>query len=206
MGRNSIHPAFFAAFAAVLALAACTTKPPSQSPQAVSQPAPAPKSVEGGILPGSVRDFTVDVGDTVHFDYNRYEIRDADRGILQRQASWLLRYPGVRVTIEGNCDERGTREYNLALGARRAEAIRDYLDTLGVPLARISTISYGKERPVCNPTKAAGRRIAGALRRSQAELPPPDGSRLACTARAGEAPGEKLGTFERDLIQRALDL
>jgi len=91
----------------------------------------------------------VNVGDTVHFDYQRYAVRDTDRGMLQRQATWLLKYPGVRVTIEGNCDERGTREFNLALGARRAEAVKDYLASLGVPLARMSTVSYGKERPVC---------------------------------------------------------
>ena len=140
----------FAAVAAVLALAACATKP-ALVPQAASQPAaaPAPKVTENTIAPGSARDFTVNVGDTVHFGYNRYEVEDADRGTLQRQATWMLKYPGVRVTIEGHCDERGTREYNLALGARRAEALKDYLGGLGVPLARMSTISYGKERPVC---------------------------------------------------------
>jgi peptidoglycan-associated lipoprotein len=148
MRHTLIRPGF-AAFIAVLALTACATKPPAPPPQAAAQPAPEPKSVESGILPGSAKDFTVNVGDTVHFDYNRYEIRDADRGILQRQATWLLKYSSARVTIEGNCDERGTREYNLALGARRAEAVKDYLGTLGVPLARMSTISYGKERPIC---------------------------------------------------------
>lgn len=139
----------FAAFVAVLVLAACATKPPVSSPPAAAQPAATPKAVESAILPGSVKDFTVNVGDTIHFDYNHYAIRDTDRGMLQRQATWLLKYPSVRVTIEGNCDERGTREYNLALGARRAEAVKDYLGSLGVPSARMSTISYGKERPVC---------------------------------------------------------
>ena len=138
-----------AAVAGMFVLAACATKPPVSSPQASSQPAPAPKAVESAMLPGSAKDFTVNVGDTVHFEYDRYAVRDADHGIMQRQASWLLKYPGVRVTIEGNCDERGTREYNLALGARRAEALKEYLGSLGVPLARMSTVSYGKERPVC---------------------------------------------------------
>jgi peptidoglycan-associated lipoprotein len=118
-------------------------------PQVAAQPAPTPKVTENSILPGSTRDFTVNVGDTIHFDYDRYAIRDTDRGTLQRQATWLLKYPNVRVTIEGNCDERGTRDYNLALGARRAEAVKRYLGGLGVPLARMSTVSYGKERPVC---------------------------------------------------------
>jgi peptidoglycan-associated lipoprotein len=113
------------------------------------RPSPLRRVTENAILPGSVRGFTVNVGDTIHFDYDRYAIRDTDRGMLQRQASWLLKYPNVRVTLEGNCDERGTREYNLALGARRAEAVKEYLGELGVPLARMSTVSYGKERPVC---------------------------------------------------------
>ena len=137
-----------ATLAVVLALAACATKP-TVPPQAASQPAPTPKITENAILPGSTRDFTVNVGDTIHFDYDRYAIRDTDHGTLQRQATWLLKYPNVRVTIEGNCDERGTRDYNLALGARRAEAVKRYLGGLGVPLARMSTVSYGKERPVC---------------------------------------------------------
>ena len=148
MAHLSIRPKS-ASFIAVLALTACTTKPTVPPPQAVSQPGSVPKAVENEILPGSVKDFTVNVGDTVHFDYDHYAVRAADRAALQRQATWLLKYPNVRVTIEGNCDERGTREYNLALGARRAEAIKDYLSTLGVPLTRINTVSYGKERPVC---------------------------------------------------------
>ncbi|HEY1707204.1 MAG TPA: peptidoglycan-associated lipoprotein Pal [Rhizomicrobium sp.] len=105
--------------------------------------------MESTILPGSIKDFVVNVGDTIHFDYDRYAVRGADRDTLQRQATWLLKYPNVRVTIQGNCDERGTREYNLALGARRAAAIKDYLSGLGVSPARMGTVSYGKERPVC---------------------------------------------------------
>ncbi len=89
------------------------------------------------------------MGDTVHFDYNQYNLRDEDRGILQRQAAWLQKYPQVRVTVEGHCDERGTREYNLALGARRANAVKEYLVGLGVSGGRVDTISYGKERPIC---------------------------------------------------------
>jgi peptidoglycan-associated lipoprotein len=100
-------------------------------------------------VPGSIQDFRVNVGDTVHFDYDKYDIKDQDRDILQRQASWLQKYPQVRVTVEGHCDERGTREYNLALGARRANAVKEYLVSVGVPSSRVDTISYGKERPIC---------------------------------------------------------
>jgi peptidoglycan-associated lipoprotein len=136
----------FACLAAVLALAACATKP-VQAPAPASSP--AVKAVESTIVPGSPQDFTINVGDTVHFDYDQYAVRPEDRAILQKQAAWLLKYPAVRVRIEGHCDERGTRDYNLALGARRAEAVKDYLASLGVPRARLDTISYGKERPVC---------------------------------------------------------
>ncbi len=80
---------------------------------------------------------------------NEYSVQEADKGILQKQATWLAKYPSVRVTIEGHADERGTREYNLALGARRANAVKEFLVSLGVSNARVDTISYGKERPIC---------------------------------------------------------
>ena len=79
--------------------------------------------------------------------------RDNDKATLQQQATWLQKYPRVRVTVEGHCDERGTREYNLALGARRANAVKEYLVSLGVSAARVDTISYGKERPICTESK-----------------------------------------------------
>ena len=131
-----------------LALAACATKPTQRSTAAATADAPHASSTTT-ILPGSLKDFEVNVGNTVHFDYQRFNIRDEDSALLQRQAAWLNRYPAARVTIEGNCDERGTRAYNLALGARRAEAVKDYLASLGVSRARMDTISYGKERPLC---------------------------------------------------------
>jgi peptidoglycan-associated lipoprotein len=95
------------------------------------------------------------VGDTVHFDYDAYNVTDEARSVLQRQAAWLQKYPSVRVTIEGNCDERGTREYNLALGARRANSVKEYLVSLGVSASRVDTISYGKERPICTESDEA---------------------------------------------------
>jgi peptidoglycan-associated lipoprotein len=139
------------AMAAVLALAGCTSKP---KPAPEAPPPPPPSSsvqsqVESTVVPGSVQDFRVNVGDTVHFDYDKYAITSEDRDILQRQAAWLQKYQQVRVSIEGHCDERGTREFNLALGARRANAVKEYLVSLGVSSARMGTISYGKERPIC---------------------------------------------------------
>jgi peptidoglycan-associated lipoprotein len=143
----------FTAVSAALVLAACTTKPEAETtppPPVAAQPAPAaPAPVTSNILPGSAEDFRVNVGDTVNFDLDRYDIREGDKAILQRQAQWLARYPNVRITIEGHADERGTREYNLALGARRANSVKEYLVSLGTQAARLETVSYGKERPLC---------------------------------------------------------
>ena len=134
-----------AAIAFAFVLAGCETKPVAPPPP----PAPAPIVTPAPtILPGSLKDFQVNVGDTVHFDYDKYAVLDVDKDLLKRQADWLAKYPGVRVTIEGHADERGTREYNLALGARRANAVKEYLVSLGVSAARLDTISYGKERPI----------------------------------------------------------
>ena len=153
--------------AALLATTACSTKkkkvlpPAPPSATAPSTPSagtdtgvPAPggvgtTGVSGSSAPGSVADFKQTAGsDTVLFGYDSYEIDDTARGILGRQSEWLARYPAVKVTIEGHTDERGTREYNLALGDRRANAAKNFLAAQGVPTARIATISYGKERPV----------------------------------------------------------
>ena len=87
------------------------------------------------------------VGDRIFFDYNQYNVRADSAGTLETQASWMQQFPSVTVTIEGHCDERGTREYNLALGERRANAVKDYLTLNGVDGSRINIISYGKERP-----------------------------------------------------------
>jgi len=85
----------------------------------------------------------------IHFEYNAYTIEPQDGSILKQNASWLSGHPQARVQIEGHCDERGSEEYNIALGARRAQAAKDYLETLGVSSGRMSTISYGKELPLC---------------------------------------------------------
>jgi len=149
----------FACLSAALVLGACThrqeavnTAPPPAPPPA-AKPAPAP--VTSNVIPGSAEDFRVNVGDTVHFDFDQYNVKDSDRTILTRQAAWLAKYPPVRVTVEGHCDERGTREYNLALGARRANAVKEFLVSQGVSTARVETVSYGKERPICTQSDEA---------------------------------------------------
>jgi peptidoglycan-associated lipoprotein len=101
----------------------------------------------GGPVPGSQEDLVVNVGDRVFFGYDRHDLSVEARAVLDAQAGWLQQYPNLSVTIEGHADERGTREYNLALGDRRANSVRDYLVALGVSPSRINTISYGKERP-----------------------------------------------------------
>jgi peptidoglycan-associated lipoprotein len=85
----------------------------------------------------------------IHFGYNDYTINDQDGSVLKSNASWLQAHPQTKVQVEGYCDERGSEEYNIALGAKRAEAGKDYLETLGISTTRMSTISYGKELPLC---------------------------------------------------------
>ena len=142
----------FACLSAVLVLCACTHKQEAVTtapPPAAAAPAPAPAPVTSSIIPGSAEDLRVNVGDTVHFALDQYNVEETDKALLGRQAAWLQRYPAVRVTIEGHADERGTREYNLALGARRANAVKEYLVSQGVSTGRVETVSYGKERPIC---------------------------------------------------------
>ena len=101
----------------------------------------------GTPTPGSARDFEVNVGDRIFFGYDSSVVDDAGRETLQRQATWLQQFPDVPVYIEGHTDSTGTREYNLALGERRANAAKNYLEALGVPGSRLTAVSYGEERP-----------------------------------------------------------
>ena len=143
---------------AMIAAAGCTRRTPPPTPVDPGTPTqptgptgptiPTGPVTGGPVTPGSVREFTINVGDRIYFDFDSYSIRSDASRILAAQAAWLSRYPQVQVRIEGNADERGTREYNLALGARRAEAVRSFLIANGIPASRIDTISYGKERPV----------------------------------------------------------
>ena len=141
-------------------MAACTPKRAVQpvvpnepaGPSNPVYPGAGTGNVGGGNMsaarPGSEQDFVVNVGDRVYFDLDSYQVSREAYPRLDAQAQWLMRYPQITVRIEGNADERGTREYNLALGARRAESIRNYLVQRGVPAGRIDTISFGKERSV----------------------------------------------------------
>jgi peptidoglycan-associated lipoprotein len=128
--------------------------PPAQPPPRATT-APARVAPQPAILPGSLRDFQVNVGDAVYFSFDSSSLDDAARSVLQKQAAWLERYRNVTLQVQGNCDERGTREYNLALGARRAASVREYLVGVGVAPGRVDTISYGKERPVCSESSEA---------------------------------------------------
>ncbi|MDP1028556.1 peptidoglycan-associated lipoprotein Pal [Sphingomonas sp. KR1UV-12] len=137
-----------------LAIAACAKKRPEVLPPApVETPATETPTgptgpATGEVTPGSAADFQRSVtSNTVLFGLDQYDIDPAARAILDSQAQWLVRYPNVRITIEGHCDERGTREYNLGLGDRRANAAKNYLAAKGIAPARITTISYGSERP-----------------------------------------------------------
>lgn len=134
------------------ALAGCAEKPKSvEAAPAATSSGPVSGPVETSkIVPGSAEDLRVNVGDTVRFAYNSSALDGDAKSTLQRQAAWLQKYPAVTVQVQGNCDERGTREYNLALGARRASAAKDYLVSLGVSPQRLDTISYGKEKPICS--------------------------------------------------------
>ena len=144
-----MHARIIALLGALLMLAACSSPPPPP------EPPPGPPGPPGGagigsrnIVPGSQQDLEASAGDRVFFEFDRSDITPESQQILSRQADWLRRYPNVTVTIEGHCDERGTREYNLALGERRAQAAKNVLVASGIPASRISTISYGKERPI----------------------------------------------------------
>jgi peptidoglycan-associated lipoprotein len=111
---------------------------------------PAPDS--GVATPGSPQDFAMNVGDRVFFETDSSELTPTAQQTLDKQARWLQEYPRYAFTVEGHADERGTREYNFALGARRAEAVKEYLIARGIPATRMHTVSFGKERPVavCN--------------------------------------------------------
>jgi peptidoglycan-associated lipoprotein len=132
-----------AVLAAALAISACASKPADE----------VQASAAGVATPGSQQDFVVNVGDRVFFETDSSELSPQSRATLDKQAQWLNTYSQYgQFTVEGHADERGTREYNIALGARRAQTVRDYLTSRGIQANRMRTISYGKERPVavCN--------------------------------------------------------
>ena len=127
---------FAFALVAVLTIAACANKPADQA------------GIGGQATPGSQQDFVVNVGDRVFFESDQTDLTTTARATLDKQAQWLQQYNRYSFTVEGHADERGTREYNIALGARRAQTVREYLVSRGIAANRMRTISYGKERPV----------------------------------------------------------
>lgn len=133
--------------AAAAILAACSSTPETGAGQTGggAEPVTAPS----GPPAGSQQEFVQEVGDRVFFALDSYNLDNQAQQTLRRQAAWLKQYNQYSVVVEGHCDERGTREYNLALGERRANAVRNYLVSLGVPTGQINTVSYGKERPTC---------------------------------------------------------
>ena len=135
------------------ALAGCAPKAPKQlppAPEPLTASEPAPAASFQGPAPGSHADFVASLmgRDVIYFDTDKYNVDAADQVALAQQAQWLMKYPAKTATLEGHADERGTREYNLALGERRANAAKNYLVGLGVDAGRLTTVSYGKERPV----------------------------------------------------------
>ena len=135
--------------AAALTLAACSSNKAADGSDAMGAGGAGRFGAGGGAgTPGSAQDFIVNVGDRVFFETDSTDLTPTATATLDKQAQWLSQYPRYAITIEGHADERGTREYNFALGARRAQAARDYLASRGVNGSRLKTISFGKERPV----------------------------------------------------------
>ncbi len=151
--------AFALVAASAIALSACAKKAPEElppPPQTATPTPPAATPTPSGPQPGSQEHFrqTMAGRDTIYFDTDKYDIDAEDQVALQAQAQYLGQYANARATVEGHADERGTREYNLALGERRANAAKNYLVSLGVAADRINTVSYGKERPVATGSDA----------------------------------------------------
>jgi peptidoglycan-associated lipoprotein len=153
--------------AALALVAACSSRPETKSmsdtgsgtttaaPAAAQAPQSPGPSAPIGPVAGSQEDLDLNIGSLVYFDFDKYDLKPDARATVERWAQWLQQNPSVTVTIEGHCDERGTREYNLGLGERRATSARNYLIALGVNGNRVGTISYGKERPVCTASNEA---------------------------------------------------
>jgi peptidoglycan-associated lipoprotein len=131
---------------ALLLIGACSTDP-EETADTGSAGATRSVAAAPGVTPGSTQDFIVNVGDRVFFEFNKANLTDKSQDVLDKQADWLQKWSEAQITVAGHCDERGTREYNLALGERRANSVKDYLVSKGIAASRIKTISYGKERP-----------------------------------------------------------
>lgn len=139
---------------AVAFLAACSSTSDEAGAAAGTGAGTAPASA-AAYAPGSAAEFQAVVGDRVFFDFDSYALTAPAQDALRKQAAWLKQYPERKLTVEGHADERGTREYNLALGERRANSVREFLLTQGVNGARLKVVSYGKERPTCTDAAEA---------------------------------------------------
>ena len=140
---------FLSVVAVAVLLAACASKKEQAAGTTATSAPPMAQRGPSGPAPDSVEYFNQVVGNTVNFEFNKYDLQPDAQAILRGQAAWLNQNPARTVTVEGHCDERGTKEYNLGLGNKRAKAVMQYLVSLGVSGGRLKTISYGKERPIC---------------------------------------------------------
>ncbi len=140
---------FLSVIAVAVLLAACNKPKVETAATTATAAPPAAPAAPSGPARESLEYFNTVVGNSVNFGYDKYDLDAAAQAKLKGQAEWLKQYPARTLTVEGHCDERGTREYNLGLGDRRANSVRQFLIAEGVTAARIKTISYGKERPTC---------------------------------------------------------
>ena len=158
LARGATALKLAAALAVTLSIAACSSTPDQLADASGGAGGAGGAGGRGGFgaggsaTPGSAQDFVVNVGDRVFFESDSSDLTATATGTLDRQAQWLQRYGRNSILVEGHADERGTREYNFSLSARRAQTVRDYLASRGIPSSRLRTVSYGKERPVavCN--------------------------------------------------------
>ena len=148
--KNAIRICVIAALATGLAACSKNNAPETLPPEPAGIGGDTGGQQTGGIVPGSNADFLAQMNgrNVIYFDTDKYDIDATDQAALRAQAEWLQRYPGKRASIEGHADERGTRDYNLALGERRANSAKNYLVSLGIDAGRLNVVSHGKERPV----------------------------------------------------------
>jgi peptidoglycan-associated lipoprotein len=146
-GIEMMNTKLLSALAAAALLSACASEDNNAASTGAGAGSGASSNMAGSVRPGSQEDLVANVGDRVFFALDRSTVAADQRPVLDRQAAWLAQYPQVQITLEGHADERGTREYNLALGQRRANSARDVLVAQGVSGSRLNTISYGKDRP-----------------------------------------------------------